>query len=386
MKGHIRERGAGSFELKLDVGRDATGGRRIEYHTVRGTKRAAQVELAKLVAAVSKGEHVAPNKLTVGGHVAERIEQWAALGKITARTKERYAVLHLNQILPFLGQVPLQSLKSVDIERWHATLLTKGRKDGQGGLSPVTARHAHRVLAAALKEAQRHDLVVRNVASATSPPRVKDAEEVAILTADQIRAILTELRGHPIYPKAILAIFAGLRRGEVLALRWADVGFDRKIIAVKAAIEETKADGICFKTPKSRAGVREISMSEIVIEALRDYRRQQQEQRLVLGAGKLTGDVLLFSRPDGGPQSPHTLTADWRKIASRIGLNVTFHGLRHTYASMLIDAGVDVVKISKQLGHASPTMTLDVYAHLFNQQADNSADAINAAVARLLQP
>lgn len=119
---------------------------------------------------------------------------------------------------------------------------------------------------------------------------------------------------------------------------------------------------------------------------MRDCRRQQQEQRLALRAGKLTGDVLLFARPDGGPQSPHTLSADWRKIAARIGLNVSFHGLRHTYASWLIDADVNVVKVAKLLGHASPTMTLDIYAHLFNRREDKSVDAINGAAAKVLQP
>ena len=127
-----------------------------------------------------------------------------------------------------------------------------------------------------------------------------------------------------------------------------------------------------------------IPAPDIVVETLRDRRRQQQEQRLALGLGKLTGDTLIFARPNGAPQSPHTLSADWRKIAAKIGLDaVTFHALRHTYASVLIDAGVDVVKISKRLGHASPTMTLDVYGHLFGQE-DRSAAAINAAVAAIL--
>ena len=239
MRGHIRQRSAGSFELKLDIGKDTAGKRIVEYRSFKGTKREAQTELAKLVAAVSKGEHVAKAKLTVGEHVAERIERWAALGKITARTKERYVDLHRTRSCPSSARSRCKRSRVVDIERWHATLLTKGRKDGLGGLSPLTIRHAHRLLVKALKEAARHDLVARNVANLISPPRVEDFE-VVILTADQIRAVLTELKGRPIYPKTILAIFAGMRRGEVLALRWQDVDFDRKIVAVKAAIEETE--------------------------------------------------------------------------------------------------------------------------------------------------
>jgi hypothetical protein len=176
MKGHIRQRGAGSFELKLDVGRDAAGNRITEYRSFKGTKREAQIELAKRIAAVSKGEHVARSAQTVGGYVASRIEQWVALKQIGAKTAMRYRELLDGQIKPHLGGVPLQALKATDIETWHGTLLTAGRKDGRGGLSAQTIKHAHRLLGKALKEAQRFDLVVRNVVSLQPAPRITREE------------------------------------------------------------------------------------------------------------------------------------------------------------------------------------------------------------------
>jgi integrase len=382
MKGHIRQRSPGSFELKYEVERDASGKRQVAYRSFKGTKRAAQTELARLVTAVDAGAHVAKAKISVGAYVAERIEQWEALGRITAKTAERYRELLQNQITPFIGQLALQALKAADIEKWHATLRVSGRKDGQGGLSAVTVRHAHRLLSKALREAQRFDLTARNAASLISAPQAPH-REVEILTADQVRAVVTGLKGRAIYPKAILALFCGLRRGEILALRWRDlVG---KSLAVRESIEETQEGGLVFKAPKSRAGVREIPLPDVVVGALDDYRRQQLEQRLALGLGRPTGDVLVFSRPDGGPQSPHTLTSDWRKAAASLGLgDVTFHALRHTCASMLIDAGVDIVRVSKRLGHATPVVTLGVYSHLFSQRDDKSAQAVNDAVASIL--
>jgi integrase len=384
MKGHIRQRSPTSYELKFDAGRNAAGERMIEYRSVKGTKRQAQTELARLIAAVDKGEHVTRSTLTVGAHVAERIEQWVALGRITAKTAERYRELLANQIMPFIGQTPLQTLKAADIERWHATLRVKGRRDGKGGLSPLTTRHAHALLGKALREAQRHDLVVKNVASLQPAPRVA-REEITIFEPDQVRAVVRDLKGRSVYPKAVLALFTGMRRGEVLALRWQDLDLDRKTVTVKAAIEETQGAPLRFKTPKSQAGTREISLPDVVVETLGALRRQQQEQRLALGLGRLTGDALIFARLDGGPQSPHTLSAEWHKAAASLGLgHVTFHALRHTHASQLIAAGIDVVKISKRLGHASPTITLNVYAHLFDKHEDRSAKAINDAVAKLL--
>jgi integrase len=126
-------------------------------------------------------------------------------------------------------------------------------------------------------------------------------------------------------------------------------------------------------------------LPDIVIETLSAYRRKQLEQRLALGLGKLTDDALIFARPDGGPMSPHGLSAEWSKAAVILGLGgVVFHAMRHTHASQLIGAGVDVVKISKRLGHASPVITLNTYAHLFDKHEDRSAKAINDSVAALL--
>jgi integrase len=384
MKGHIRQRGARSFELKFDAGRDAAGKRIVEYRSFKGTKREAQLKLAELIAAVGKGMHVMRSTLTVAEHVKERIEQWATLGKITPKTAERYRELQANQIAPHLGAVLLQELKAADIERWHATLRSSGRKDGKGGLSALTIRHAHRLLSKALKEAARHDLVIRNVASMQSPPRVTRTE-VTILTADQTRDVVRRLKDHAVYTKAIIALCTGMRRSEILALRWQHIDLDRRTIAVRAAIEET-GEGLRFKTPKSQAGTRDITLPDLVVEILREYRRQQLEQRFVLRLGKLTDDALLFTRPaSAAPQSPNALSKEWSAAAAGIGLDgITFHALRHTHASQLIDAGIDVVKISKRLGHATPTVTLEVYAHLFSQHEDKSAEAINEAVAALL--
>jgi integrase len=278
----------------------------------------------------------------------------------------------------------LQKLKPADIERWHTTLKKRGRKDG-GALGARTIRHAHRLLSKALKEAMRHDLVMRNAAAAEPPPQV-DAEEVVVLDGEQIKSLVERLRSRAMYPRVITALFTGVRRGELLALRWRDADLDGKepTLRVREAIEETKA-GLRFKTPKTENSVREISLPDIVAEALREHRRQQREQRVALGLGKLDDSALLFPKLDGSPQSPRAFSKEWSDVAASIGLPVTFHALRHTHASHLIDAGIDVVKISRRLGHASVDITLRVYAHLFRKRDDRSSAAINAAVASLFQ-
>jgi integrase len=273
-------------------------------------------------------------------------------------------------------------LKSGNIESWHATLKTAGRKDGAGGLSALTIRHAHRLLSKTLKEAARHDLVVRNVAADEAPPRT-EREEVPILNSDQVREVVKRLQGQPIYTKVIISLFTGMRRSEVLGLNWGHFDPDAKMITVRQAVEETNAGAVKLKEPKSKAGKRDIALPDIVVDTLRDYRRQQLEFRFALGQGKLADDALVFSRLDGTPESPRALSKEWAAVARSMGLLVTFHALRHTHASMLIDAGIDIVKISKRLGHANVSTTLDVYSHLFAAREDKSAAAINSAVTAL---
>jgi integrase len=373
VSGHIRQRGKQSWRLKFDDGRSPDGRRLTRYITFRGSKREAERELTRLLARRNEGTYVDPSNLTVADHIRSRIEQWSALGKITPKTAERYHELLANQIAPHIGKAPLQKLKPADIERWHATLKKRGRKDGDGGLSAQTIRHAHRLLSKALKEAVRHDIVMRNVA-AIEPPPPTDNGEVVVLDPEQIKLLVERLRRRTIYPKVITALFTGIRRGELLALRWSDlVG---RTLRVGRAIEETRG-GLRIKTPKTENSVREISLPDIVISALHELR----ERQAALG---LEDEGLIFPKLDGTAQSPRAFSKEWAVVAASLGLPVTFHALRHTHASHLIDAGIDVVKISRRLGHATPAITLRVYAHLFRKRDDKSGEAINAAVVEIL--
>src|SRR5262249_751276 len=156
----------------------------------------------------------------------------------------------------------------------------------------------------------------------------------------------------------IVALFTGMRRGELLALRWHRIDFDRQLMHIREALEETKQHGLRFKKTKSKIS-RTITLPDIVVAALREHYRQQLEIRFALGLGKLSDDALVFPALEhDGPQSPRQFSGDWAETAAQFGMpEITLHALRHTHASQLIDAGVDVVTISKRLGHASPNIT-----------------------------
>jgi integrase len=389
--GHIRPRGKGSWELKFEAGpRDpATGKRKIQYVSFRGTKREAQVKLTALLAAVGNSTYVEPSKVAVAEHVRARVAQWeaaydpAAKTGISPKTAERYRELVENQIVPHIGATAVQKLKPLDVEAWKATLRTSGRKGGQGGVSTRTIKHAHRILSHALDDAVKNDLVGKNVAKIEGAPKIDDTE-VEVVPKERIGELVHKLRGSAMYARAIVSLFTGMRRGEVLALSWPHVDLGSKTIRVREALEETKG-GLRVKTPKTNAGRRDVSLPEIVVDALRDHRRQQLELRVALGLGRMPDDALVFPAPlKGRYQSPRAFSKEWSRVATSIGFpGLSFHALRHTHASQLIDAGIDIVTISRRLGHAKPDITLRVYAHLFRKDDSKAADAIDAALAGL---
>jgi integrase len=373
MKGHIRRRGERSWELKFDLGRDAVSGKRkIAYQSFKGTRRDAQIKLAELITSANRGSYVEPTKITVSDFVRARVDQWeAAPDGITARTAQRYRQLTEHQIVPHLGAKTLQKLTRLDVEVWHNAL-------HQAGLAARTIGHAHRVLHQALGDAENDGLVAKNVCRLHKAPKVAEREMVIV---KDVPGFIAKIRGSRLYVHALLALVGGLRLGEVLALRDRHMDLDKKVIHIREAVEDTKAHGVRIKSPKTRAGRRDVTLPDIAVTALSDYRRQLLETRMKLGAGKRPDDALLFITLDGRPLRPGNVSSDWGEIAASIGMpEISFHALRHTHASQLIASGVDIVTISKRLGHAKPSVTLAIYAHMFHTDDRKAAAAINAAL------
>ena len=370
MRGNITKRGDHSWRLKFDLDR-VDGKRRVRTITINGTRKDAEAKLAELLNDQAKGRLIDPSTITVG----ERVRAWlAGKSELTAGTVEGYLRIIEKRIEPGLGAVELQRLRPADVKGWLDGLRSrKGQK-----LKGQTLKHAFNILNAALDEAVRLDLVSRNVAGSVTPPR-RNHEEVEILTADPVNAALASLDGSRLHTLARLAFATGARRSELLALRWSDLNSKRGVVKIERSLEQTKGK-LAFKSTKTKHGRRSITLPASAVAMLGGHRREQLELRMKIGLGKPDADALIFCNHDGEPISPNYVSTEWRRLIRKIGLKVTFHSLRHSHASALIAAGLDVLSISRRLGHSRASITLDVYSHLFKNDDGGAAEAIEKAM------
>lgn len=385
MKGHIRERSPGHWAIVFDVRDPATGKRKRKWHSFEGTKRQAQVESARLIAALKGGLYLEPSKTTV----AQFLDQWlaGARSKISPKTHERYTEIVRKHLVPRLGAVVLTKLRPAQIAKAYADALATGRRDGKGGLAPASVLYMHRVLKQALTQAVRWELLHKNPADAVDPPKLERASMSTYDIAQTVE-LLEQAAGSRLIVPVMLGVLCGLRRGEIVALRWRHVDLVNAQISVVESAEQT-ATGIRYKAPKSGRG-RTVALSAAVVEKLRAHRLRQAEELLRLGA-RATEATFLYTREDGEPVQPRTLTQAWLQLLATTNLpRIRFHDLRHAHATHLLASGVHPKVASERLGHSKVGITLDLYSHVLpGMQADAAArvdEAMRQAIEKRSPP
>ena len=376
-KGHIRARGPGAWELKYDVGvNPATGSRITKFKTVRGAKRDAQRELRAILTALDGGTYADPSKMSLCQWLLQWLDE--AQHIVARKTLQRYREIVELHLIPALGAITLAKLQPVQVQAYYSHALTSGRRDGTGGLSAQTVVHHDRVLHVALKRARALRLIPTNPTEDVSRPRAERLEIGALEPAEST-ALLAAARSTRMFPLIFLALGTGMRRGEILGLRWSDVDMDRCTLTVAQSLEQTKA-GLRFKTPKTKRSRRTIALSPSLVEEMQAHRARQAAERLALGMGRDPG-ALVFARIDGDPMQPDSVTKMFARIVARAKIKpISFHGLRHTHATDLLRAGVHPKIASERLGHASIAITMDTYSHAIPGLQEDAAQRIDAAL------
>jgi integrase len=343
---------------------------------LRGTKKDAEGELVRILAEIGRGEFVEPSKVTV----AEYPQRWLAdhaKHRVSAKTFERYTEIVDKHLVPAIGALQLSKLEPTHIEQYYGRALSTGRRDGHGGLSAQTVKHHHRILSEALRQAVRKRLLHINPCQLIDPPRPAH-REMKIIDPAQMAKLLGSVANSPLLIPVLLAVTTGMRRGEILAVRWRDVRLDDLVLSVTQTLEQT-ATGVAFKEPKTERSRRTIALPSLAADALRRHKAKQAEQRLKLGSIYADHD-LICCRDDGKPLDPHGLTNAFRKASRRLGLNIRFHDLRHSHISHLLAAGVHPKVASERAGHASISTTLDIYSHVIPSMHENAAKRIDVAL------
>jgi integrase len=281
-------------------------------------------------------------------------------------------------VVPSIGGVGLQQLDAGILNRLYADLLEHGRRNGQpGGLSPRTVRYIHTIIGRALREAVAWDRIPRNVAQAAQPPGATQAKSPEMKTWDAttLARFLDLVRDDRHQPAWLFLATTGCRRGEALGLRWTDVDLDAGKVVLYQTVSAINHE--LRIAPRTKSGrPRPIEIDAATVAALRAVRKRQAQERLLLGPGYVDHD-LVFATPDGRPQHPeHFSNAFERRVARYRLPRIRLHDLRHTWATLALQAGVDVKIVSERLGHASAKITWDIYQHVTPTMQADAAETV----------
>ena len=376
MAGSVRRRGKGTWEVTIDLGRDSVGSRRRRrFINVKGTKRDAERALAEAFHQRDTGISFAPGLMTVGEYLNRWLRDYAE-AKVSLRTWVRYRGIVDRHLAPNLGHLRLGELRPAHIQALYGLALRDGgRVDGKsGGLSPRTVLHIHRVLRQALSWAVKWQLVTRNPADAVSPPR-PNRPEMRTLNVEETERLLISAEGSPSYALVYLALTTGARKGELLALRWQDVDLDRGQMEIQRTVYQVAGSGMAFGAPKTHLSRRPVKLSVETVRVLRDHRRQQAENRLRVGPAYQDHD-LIFASEIGTVLS--NTGRSFPRLASKAGLEgLRFHDLRHTAATLMLREGIHPKVVQERLGHASVSLTLDVYSHVLPELESAAAETLD---------
>ena len=376
-EGSIRKRKDGRWEGRYTAGHDPETGKAI-YKNVLGRSQAEVKEKLKQAIGETQALDVTKaGKYTVGEWMEVWFQDYAKI-KVRPSSHQTYQGYIHNHIQPNIGEIPLEKLTSLDLQKFYKKLLTQGRVDrveakGQPkGLSAKTVRNIHQILSSSLKLAQEQRLILTNPAEGCALPRVEH-QEMKTLTTVQLASFFREARESGVFELYYLELATGLRRGELLGLKWEDVDLERGDLRVRRQV--SRINGEVMEAPlKTKNAYRTLPLAEDTVSVLREQRR------------KVGNSTWVFPSSNGGPISPDSVLHMLHRVLKRAGLpKVRFHDLRHTFATLALQNGVDVKTVSGMLGHFSAGFTLDTYAHITSAAQRQAAQTMGNVLAGTIE-
>ena len=375
MAGSIEKRGKNSYRLSCLAGYNLQGKPIKKTKTVHGTKKEAEIELAKFVADVQNGMVIEGKSLKF----SEFTEIWKrdyGSKELAPSTYKRYCRMLETRLLPYFGHFYVNKIKPTDIMQFYdllskdTQLVRKKDNDGNKTLKPLSGKtilEHHRLLRAMLHKAVYWQVIVSNPAERVQPPKAKKPKR-KYYDDDQCKILLENLEQldeeQIKYKTAIiLTVFTGVRLGELMGLEWNDIDFRNGIVSINRSSQYLADTGVFTKVPKTESSIREVAIPDFVISLLEEYKLWYDEQKSLYGELWINSNRL-FVQADGKPMHPSTISKWFVKFIGQIGLPViNFHGLRHTNATLLIAQNIDVAVVAARLRHAQITTTFNFYVH-----------------------
>ena len=380
MRGSVVQKPAGSgrWYVVVEMDRDpGTGARRRKWHSGFSSRREAERGLTKILTSVDQGSYLSPTRVTVANYLTQT---WLPAIESTVRptTFSGYRA-HINlYVVPQLGAQQLQRLTPDQLSRFYRDLHKGGGRDG-GPLSANTVRRVHATIHRALRDGVRWGHLQRNPAQMAVKPRQPNVgtSNATTWTAAEVKSFLSTVEGERLQALWRVAVTTGLRRGELLGLRWVDVDVTGRRLAIRQTVTSVGSQ-VIFGEPKTKRGKRSVALDSQTAKAISAWRRLQQAERESWGrAWQSSG--LVFTREDGSLIHPDLLSKWFVRYSRGADLTpIRFHDLRHTHASLALQAGVPAKIVSERLGHATVAFTLDVYSHVIPGLQEEAAERIAA--------
>lgn len=362
----------------VDVGRDENGKRQQRWHSGFARRKDADEALSEILNGLQQETYVEPAKLTLSGFLAD---EWlpAVRRSLRPSTFRNYNGL-LAHVSPTLGHLLLRNLTAPMLNRLYAELLDG--EDERRPLSPSTVRLIHTLVRQALADAVKWNRIARNPADAAEPPSASAARsrKMDTWTKEQVRAFLGGVADDRLYAAWRLAVTTGMRRGELLGLRWRDLDLDASRCSIIQTLIEGPG-GPQLSEPKTNAGRRNVALDPQTVAALRAHRKAQAAEKLALGPAYQGNNGFVFCREDGAPIWPSTFSRSFERHAKAAELpRIRFHDLRHTHATLALEAGIHPKVVSERLGHANISITLDTYSHAIPAMQEDAAAKVAALI------
>lgn len=371
MRGHVRKRGT-KWCFVLDIGRDVNGKRIQKWFSGFKTKRDAERAMTEKMQELNTGTFVEPSH----EDFATYIQRWLEDKKSQVRpsTLRSYDWLVRCHVVPNIGHIRVSDLRPQHLQTMYRTL-----SEGESPLSTRSIQQLHTVIHESLKRAVKWSIVARNVADAVDPPRV-ERRQSSIWTPEQALQFLEVSKKEERYWIGfVLAIMTGMRKGEILGLRWSDIDWDHGFVQIRQTLSWSQGKP-AFQEPKTERSRRSVAMSPETMTALRRHKRIQAQERLIFDSEYQDND-LVIARADGRPQNPRTFDDAWYRALELSDLpRIRFHDLRHTHASLLLQQGVHPKIVSERLGHATINITLDTYSHVLPGLQKEVADRFDDVI------